>query len=404
MLVGLMLRGWLGLAVVVAAGIALFAGAVLHALHRPPPPRGYSGIEFAPMSQAAEARTPLLPSGGALIGRVEAKSPADEAGIKAGEVVSRIDGRTVASVTQAARLMRNALSGTRMVLTLYDITQGEVHPRDVAVTLIKEPETPRKLTVNPLRVMVKEPRPPPIAAANAAWSRRILRGPTIRPVPLFGLGSGACNGFAPEGWRVAGHAPDNSMFHVAAGEGFSHALYQSARLDGVAPEDFIREYLTRTFGSPAVLAAPQPRPHGFVLHDFGNRRGGAGFVIARVTGGRIAMWIAAVAGADVSWARPQTGAVALGLSCRAPGAPAPRPRDGLLATRISLACIRGRCSETDFAATYLTVLRKGFVHNVKGEMFLVNPRRDFWQNGADGPGFYRQTGGENEKLEPGRIN
>jgi len=47
MLVGLMLRGWLGLAVVVAAGIALFAGAVLHALHRPPPPRGYSGIEFA---------------------------------------------------------------------------------------------------------------------------------------------------------------------------------------------------------------------------------------------------------------------------------------------------------------------------------------------------------------------
>jgi hypothetical protein len=116
------------------------------------------------------------------------------------------------------------------------------------------------------------------------------------------------------------------------------------------------------------------------------------------------MWIAAVAGAEVSWARPQAGAVALSISCRSPGAPAPKPRDGLLATRISLSCIRGKCSETDFAATYLTVLRKGFVHNVKGEMFLVSPRRDFWQNGAEGPGFYRQTGGENEKLEPGRTN
>ena len=37
-------------------------------------------------------------------------------------------------------------------------------------------------------------------------------------------------------------------------------------------------------------------------------------------------------------------------------------------------------------------------------MFLVNPRNDFWQNGAEGPGFYRQLGGTNEKLEPGRIN
>ena len=90
-----MLRGWPGLAVVVAIGIAMFAGAVFYAVHRPLPPRGYSGIELAPMSQAAQARTPLLPSGGALIGEVAAYSPAAEAGIRAGEVVSKIDGRAV---------------------------------------------------------------------------------------------------------------------------------------------------------------------------------------------------------------------------------------------------------------------------------------------------------------------
>jgi hypothetical protein len=399
-----MLRGWPGLAVVVAIGIAMFAGAVLYAVHRPLPPRGYSGIELAPMSQAAQARTPLLPSGGALIGEVATHSPAAEAGIRAGEVVSKIDGRAVTSVAQAARLMRRAPAGSPMVLTLYDVPRGEVRPRNVTITLAREPEMPRTLTVNPLRLMVKEPRRPPIAAANAAWSRRILRGPTIKPIPLLGLGAGACNGFAPEGWHVAGHSPDNSMFRMAADQGFSHAIYRSARLNGATPEDFIRDFLTTIFASPVVLAPPQKRPYGFVLYDFGNRKGGAGFVLAHVTDGRIAMWIAAVAGADVSWARPQTGAVALSISCRSPGAPASKPRDGLLATRISLSCIRGKCSETDFAATYLTVLRKGFVHNVKGEMFLVNPRRDFWQNGAEGPGFYRQTGGENEKLEPGRTN
>jgi hypothetical protein len=387
----------------VAAGALLFAGAVLYAVHRVPAAQGYSGIEFAPMSAAAEARTPLLRSGGVLIGQVDAKSPAAQAGIKMGEVVSKIDGHAIASIVQAARLMRRASAGAHMTLTLYDITQGEVRPREVAITLTAEPGL-EKRTVNPPRLVMKEPKRAPIAAANAAWSRRILRGPTIRPVPLFGLGSGACNGFAPQGWHVTGHAPDNSMFRVAADAGFYHAIYQSARLDGRKPENFVRDYLTKVFGSPALLAPPQRRPHGFVLYDFGNRRGGAGFVIARAAQGRIAMWIAAMPGADVSWARPQTGAVALSLSCSSPGAPAPAPRGGLLATRVSLTCIRGKCGETDFAATYLTVLRKGFVHNTKGEMFLVNPRRDFWQSGAEGPGFYRQTGGENEKLEPGRLN
>ena len=400
-----MFRGWAGLVAVVAAAIVLFAGAVLYAIHAAPDPRGYSGLEFEPMSAAAQARTPFLDSGGALVHAVAKDSPAADAGIKPGEVVAAIDGRPVMDARAASRRLRATTVGAQLVLTLYDITQGEVKPRDVAVTMGPEPDEPDLLSVRPPRTLTKEPRPAPIVAANAAWSRRILRGPTIRPVPLFGLGSGKCNGFVPQGWRVVGHAADNSMFRVAAAQGFSHAIYQSAMLDGASPDDFVRAYLTRTFASQALVAPPQPRPYGFVLYDFGNAKGGAGFVIARVTGNRIAMWIAAVPGADVSWAKSQTGAVALSLSCAAPRAPKPRPRDpGLLATRISLDCLRGACRETDFAATYLTVLRRGYVHNTKGAMFLVNPRRDFWQNGAGGPGFYRQTGGENEKLEPGRIN
>jgi hypothetical protein len=93
------------------------------------------------------------------------------------------------------------------------------------------------------------------------------------------------------------------------------------------------------------------------------------------------------------------------MRCASPGAPAPAPRDSsLLATRISTRCIQGQCSEGDLAASYLTVLRLGYVHNDKNQVFLVHPRTDFWQDGPQGAGFYHQIGGENEKLEPGRIN
>ena len=155
-----------------------------------------------------------------------------------------------------------------------------------------------------------------------------------------------------------------------------------------------------------MLTPPQARPFGFVVRDFGNRKGGAGFVLYRVTGNRIALWLAAVPGGDVAWAKPLVGAVALSHALRFAG----RARGTCRATRpcwrraFPPAASRAQCGESDFAATYLTVLRLGYVHNLKGEMFLVRPQRDFWQNGAEGPGFYHQIGGENEKLEPGRIN
>jgi hypothetical protein len=400
-----MLRGWVGIAVSVAAALVLFAGVVILAVHHQSKPRGFSGLEFAPLTPAASARTPLLDKGGALVADVMADSPAAKAKILQGQVVAAIDGTLVTSARQASDLVRSHAPGDRITLTLYDITQGEVHPQQVSLVFDAAPPVGKKFSVHPPRTLAKEGPVPITVAANAAWSKRLLRGPTIRPLALVGLGSGRCNTFAPEEWKIAGHAPDNSMFHVMAGEGFAHAIYQSAMLDGVDAESFVKAYLQTTFGAPAVLTPPQARPFGFVLRDFGNQKGGAGFVLYRVTAGRIALWLAAVPGGDVAWAKPLVGAVALAMRCASPGAPALQPRPPeLLATRISLRCIKGECSETDFAATYLTTLRLGYVHNLKGDVSLVKPRRDYWQNGAEGPGFYHQIGGENERLYPGRIN
>jgi hypothetical protein len=394
-----------GIIVSVAIALVLFAGVVLHAIHRAPKPRGFSGLQFSALTPAASARTPLLARGGAEIAAVLDDSPADKAKIEPGEVVSAIDGVSIQSARQASDLVRGRAAGDRITLTLYDITKGEVHPRDVSLTFDAAPPVGKTFSVRPPRTLARELFNQPFPAAHAAWSRRLYLGPTIRPLALSGLGAGQCNAFAPERWRVAAHAPDNSLFHVMASESFAHAIYKTAQLNGVSPDAFLLDFLKTTFGAPVVMTPPASRPFGFVVRDFGNNKGGAGFVLYRVSAGRIALWLAAVPGGDAGWAKPLVGAVALSMRCAAPGAPAFAPRDPALPeTTVSLRCIDGQCGETDFAAGYLTVLRLGYVHNLKGEMFLVHPRKDFWLNGAEGPGFYHQIGGENEKLMPGRIN
>ena len=399
-----MLRGWRGLAITIAIAAALFTGVVWRAVHLAPRPRGFSGLQFAPLSAAAAARTPLLNRGGAMVFAVMPDSPAEKARIKPGEVVAAIDGVAITSARQASDLVRAKRAGEAASLTLYDNT-GAVLPDTVKLVFDGAPPEGKVYSVRPPRTLAKPFFPPASAAANAAWSNRIFLGATIRPLALSGLGDGQCNAFAPDEWRVAGHEKDNSLFHLMAKTGFQHAIYKSAELNGQGADAFVRAFLETTFASPMSLTPPQARPFGFVVRDFGNARGGAGFVLYRVMGNRIALWVAAVAGAEAGWAKPLVGAVALSMRCASPGAPKETPRDpSLLATRISMKCIQGACGETDFAAQYLTVLHLGYVHNIKGEMFLVHPHRDFWQDGAQGPGFYHQIGGENEKLYPGRIN
>jgi len=397
-----MFRGWQGIVLSITVAFALFAGVVLYAIHTAPVPQGFSGLEFEALTPGASARTPMLTRGGVLVASVAADSPAARAGILPGEVVAAINGTLVLTARQASDLVRTGGAGERVIFTLYDITKGEVRPRDITLTFDAQPPAGKKLSVRPPPTLAKQASPTLTVAANAAWSKRILRGPTIKPVPLSGLGDGPCNGFAPQGWKVAGREP--GTLHVMAEQGFAHAIHHTGAYYGDA-QAYVKAYLEKTFGAPPLLTPPQDRPYGYVLQDFGNAKGGAGFVIYNLRHGRIVLWVAAVAGADAGWGKPLAGAVALSMRCRTPDAPKPRQRQkDMPATSVSVRCLKGACDESDYAATYLRMLRKGYVHNLKGEMFLINPRRDFWQSGAEGPGFYRQIGGENEKLLPGRIN
>jgi len=384
---------------IMAAALLLFAGAVWHAVNKPPPPLGYTGLQFARLTQAASGRTPNLDRG-ALVSAVDADSPAAQAGIKPGAIVSAIDGRAVRSAAQAAERIESYRVGETATLTVHDGLGGAA--REIALTFVETPDpaVTQKYSVRPPPTLAKDtPKLPPMAA-NAAWSNRLTRGANIKPMPLTGLGYGRCNGVAPDKWRIVGFAPDGSLFHVAMPGRFQQALIASAPLEGSA-QDTIRATLLARFGAEAKLSPARAQPYGFSLTHFGNERGGTGFVVWRVQEGRVQMWVAAAAAAEAEWSLPIAGAVAFALNCGT----AANPRDKAMdATSVSVQCLEGKCQDSDLAASYLATLKLGYVHDAKGRTYLVNPRRDYWISGAEGPGFYHQVGGANEKLLPGRTN
>ena len=97
-----MARLWLGVLAVVAVG----ALGVSLLIARPPDPHGYSGLEFARVTEAAALRAPLLTTHGALVLGVAENSPAARAGIRPGAVVAQIDGEDISSARQASRADR----------------------------------------------------------------------------------------------------------------------------------------------------------------------------------------------------------------------------------------------------------------------------------------------------------
>lgn len=386
----------------VAAAILLFAGAVWYSQRPPAPTHGYSGLEFSPMTAADAGRTPMLRHGVA-IWDVDVGSPADKAGIVPGEVIAAIDGEAVTSARGAAEKIHGYRAGQRVTLTLYDITADALKPQQVAIVfdVLPDPKETKSYSVRPPRTLAKEATVLPPIVANGAFARRLSRGAFLKPLELTGLGAGRCNGLAPEKWRIAGYAPDGSLIHVMAPTTFQHAMLMRLPLAGRGAQDVIRAELEKTFGSAVKLSAVAQQPYGFQRADWGNERGGAGFVVWRVQGAQLQVWIAAFAAAEAGWAQPSTAAVLFSLNC----ATGTAPRDpGMVITSVSARCLGGKCQDSDLAAANLAALKLGYVHDPKGRNYLINPKRDLWQNGALGPGYYHQVSGENEKLEPGRTN
>ena len=128
---------------------------------------GFMGISFAiPMDEAIRVSEQFLTQGllpslrkaqGALVTGVEAGSPADKAGVEAGDIITRFDGKSIEKVADLPRLVGNTKPGTKSTMTVF--RRGA--SRDLGITIAEiEPDKPAAKTAE------REEKPKASAAAQ----------------------------------------------------------------------------------------------------------------------------------------------------------------------------------------------------------------------------------------------
>jgi len=388
-------------AVILVAAILLVAG--LSQAPRPAP-HGFLGLEVAPLTRAAFARVPPLSPHGALIGWIYPLGPADIAGLKAGEVVTRIDGTAIESADQAAELIDRQEPGTRVELTVLDVASEDSKPKKIALVVLPgRPPSEKVYTVRPPRTLAREGDFGPTMAANASWSAKIARGP-VKPFPLKLFRNKSCSALAPDGWAIVRAHSDGSEFGLASAGRHVKAIYLRVPAHANDPLTLVSTTLASIFDQRPQLGSPRALGQGFLIVQFGTLNNYAGFVLYRAeVAGAVALRIAGVPATEVEGLQPLAGTVLLSMRCD--GVPDDVTLDDAVPPyAVSTRCLQGHCDEGDLAGAYNERLHTGYVHAEDGENFLIDPRKDIWAMGPSGSGTYRQIGGTVEKLAPGRTN
>ncbi|WP_313075564.1 DegQ family serine endoprotease [Melaminivora sp.] len=99
--------------------------------------RGRIGVQIEPVSKDVAESIGLGKAQGALVRGIEPGSPAEKAGIEAGDIITRFDGKPVEKVADLPRLVGNSKPGTKTAVTVF--RRGST--RDVTVTIAEvEPD------------------------------------------------------------------------------------------------------------------------------------------------------------------------------------------------------------------------------------------------------------------------
>ena len=120
--------------------------------------RGRIGVQIEQVSKEIAESIGLGRPQGALVRGVEAGAPADKAGIEAGDIITRFDGKIIEKSSDLPRLVGNVKPGTRSPITVF--RRGT--SRDLMVTVAEiEPEKPVR------RAAAPEAKPPVAGPAQA---------------------------------------------------------------------------------------------------------------------------------------------------------------------------------------------------------------------------------------------
>jgi serine protease Do len=113
--------------------------------------RGRIGVQIEPVTKEIAESIGLGKAQGALINRIEPGAPADKAGLEAGDVIIKIDGKSIEKSSDLPRLVGNTKPGTKSTLTIFrrgatkelSIVIAEMEPEKVAKRSAEPEEKPK---------------------------------------------------------------------------------------------------------------------------------------------------------------------------------------------------------------------------------------------------------------------
>jgi serine protease Do len=104
--------------------------------------RGRIGVQIDQVSKEVAESIGLSKAQGALVRGVETGAPADKAGIEAGDIITKFDGKQIEKSTDLPRLVGNVKPGTRSVVTVF--RRGTTRDFTVVVAEIEAEKPVRK--------------------------------------------------------------------------------------------------------------------------------------------------------------------------------------------------------------------------------------------------------------------
>jgi serine protease Do len=120
--------------------------------------RGRIGVQIDQVTKEVAESIGLGKARGALVRSVESGSPAEKAGVEAGDIITRFDGKTIDRASDLPRMVGNTKPGARATMTVF--RRGAA--KDLGVTIAElEPEKPVRRTVE------KEEKPKGSPAAQS---------------------------------------------------------------------------------------------------------------------------------------------------------------------------------------------------------------------------------------------
>lgn len=126
--------------------------------------RGRIGVQISNISKELADNLGLLRTDGAVVNAVEIGSPADKAGIEAGDVIVKFDQKPIEKSSDLPRLIGNTKPGTKSVITIMrknkqkdlQIQIGEMEVEKVAVNLPSDKVKPKIFTMDAIGLSVAD--------------------------------------------------------------------------------------------------------------------------------------------------------------------------------------------------------------------------------------------------------